>query len=237
MLISLFYCNASDYTVGSGCGIPALNTPLYQRVFLCTFPGQGSYPCVCPGACSADIILFIFISKQMLDFEQDCTTSPGVQFWGDKDECWSLLVVVGELGVPGQWHSSESRVEPADLWHCSQAPSSSAWALNWSLPRTIGNAVRNVEASPPACVYLLSFWLSESALSCPELAWKCSLSLCQVPLLCSSVTFSLHHSPAQPKVLLPKLFCFTLLWSHQTCYFLYVPRGVCISFIGSLCFL
>lgn len=29
-----------------------------------------------------------------------------------------------------------------------------------------------------------------------------------MPLLCSSVTFSLHHSPAQPKVLLPKLLLF-----------------------------
>lgn len=122
-------------------------------------------------------------------------------------------------------------METSAAWHCSQAPSSSTWALNWRLPRTFRSAVRSVEASPPVCVHLLSFWLSESTLSCPNLAWKCSLSLNQVPLLCSSVTFSLHPSPAQPKMLVPKLLLFHIDLITPD---LYVPRGVrCVRFTVS----
>lgn len=79
---------------------------------------------MCPGTCSADII--IFISKHMLDFEQHSTASAGVQSRGDKEECWSLLVVVGKSGMPGvvtalragwrlQPHDTTARHLPAPL--------------------------------------------------------------------------------------------------------------------------
>lgn len=68
----------------------------------------------------------------MLDFEQHSTASVGVQCWADKEECWSLLVVVGISGMPGvvtalkagwrlQPHATAAKHFPAPLELCTEA--------------------------------------------------------------------------------------------------------------------
>ena len=65
------------------------------------FLRTGLLPCGCPGACSADIILFICISKQMLEFGQHPAALPGGWTRCGKDGHRSLVVAADKPGTPG----------------------------------------------------------------------------------------------------------------------------------------
>lgn len=82
------------------------------------------------------------------------------------------------------------------------------------------------------CMCLAFFWLSEPTLQCLITAWKCSFSLHQGPLFCSSVIACLLQP--NPKRCYQNCFCFILLWPHHTCSLFQALRGISIRFIESL---
>ena len=110
-------------------------------------------------------------------------------------------------GRRGRCHGSESRTELQPRCTAAEHRPSSLQLWTETFPGH-KEMLSEVQRLLHQRLCLLFFWLSEPTLSCLGPAWKCSLSLLQGPLFCSSVTSFLHPSPAQPKVLLPKLLLF-----------------------------